>query len=99
MKCALQWDQRIRIETLHEFKGVIPMRLPQFTAKASLTKTHQHYTLFPGSAAATGTVVPQFISGVALVGHQLVGYITYWSCSGGKCGLVTAIVGTIAANS
>jgi hypothetical protein len=35
------------------------MRLPQFTAEASLAKTTQRYILAAGAAAETGKVIPQ----------------------------------------
>jgi hypothetical protein len=36
------------------------MRMPGFTAEASLTKTDQRYILSPEAPAETGGVLPQF---------------------------------------
>jgi len=37
------------------------MRLPQFTAEASLAKTKQHYVLSSGTTASSATVLPQIL--------------------------------------
>jgi hypothetical protein len=66
------------------------MRLPQFTAEASLAKTNQHYVLTPGVAAKAGGVFPQ---GVIWAGGHVINYTFVLECfSDGRCTFKTAIV-------
>ncbi len=66
------------------------MRLPQFTAEASLAKTNQRYVLSPGAAAVAGGVFPQ---NVTYAGGHVISYTDVLVCwSDGVCAFKTAIV-------
>jgi hypothetical protein len=45
------------------------LRMPGFTAEASLAKTTQHYALAPPAAADAGRVIPQGLFVNPLSGH------------------------------
>lgn len=57
------------------------MRVPEFTAEASLGKTRERYILTSGTAARSESVLPQFVRGTDLPTAQVI-------CIGGSCFLI-----------
>ena len=67
------------------------MRLPKFTAEASLGKTRGHYVLTSGAAAESGRVLPQLHPRPEICAGCYSGWV--YVCESGACAWKYTVIG------